>query len=73
MKTEVNDKKFLKAVEVANALKVSEQKAYSIIRTLNMELEQQGYSVIKGRVLKEYFEEKYAIKKKEVKESEMVV
>ncbi len=33
--------------------------AYKVVRTLNAELKQQGYSVIRGKVSRKYFEKKY--------------
>lgn len=61
----INDMSFyFSAWEVASILGVSEQKAYSIIRKLNYELKNEGYEVIKGKVLKSYFMEKYNINEK---------
>ena len=71
---DANREKFYNAIQVASILNVSEQKGYSIIRECNMELQEQGVAVLKGRVLKDYFEKKYGIdiqkKEKEVKDSE---
>jgi len=44
---------------VAEILGVSIDKAYKIIRSLNVQLEKKGYIVIAGRVPKKYFHEKY--------------
>lgn len=49
---------FIKADEVANILGVSKSYAYKVIKTLNVELEKQGYLTISGRVSKKYFLEK---------------
>lgn len=49
---------FIKADEVANILGVSKSYAYKVIKTLNAELEKQGYLTISGRVSKKYFLEK---------------
>lgn len=49
---------FIKADEVANILGVSKSYAYKVIKTLNAELEEQGYLTISGRVSKKYFLEK---------------
>ena len=44
---------------VAEILGVSIDKAYKIIKSLNVQLEKKGYIVIAGRVPKKYFHEKY--------------
>ena len=49
---------FIKADEVANILGISKSYAYKVIKTLNAELEEQGYLTISGRVSKKYFLEK---------------
>lgn len=49
---------FIKADEVASILGVSKSYAYKVIKTLNTELEKQGYLTISGRVSKKYFLEK---------------
>lgn len=49
---------FIKADEVASILGVSKSYAYKVIKTLNAELEKQGYLTISGRVSKKYFLEK---------------
>jgi hypothetical protein len=49
---------FLSAREVATELGVSMAYAYKLIRTLNGELDQQGFLTINGRVSRQYFYEK---------------
>lgn len=51
-------KQYATAKEVAEAMGISEGKAYGIIRELNAQLKQQGYITISGKVNRKYFEEK---------------
>lgn len=51
-------KQYVTAKEVAEALGVSEGKAYGIIRELNAQLRAAGYITIAGKVNRAYFEEK---------------
>lgn len=51
-------KQFITAREVAEALGVSDGKAYAVIRELNGQLKAQGYITIAGKVSRVYFEEK---------------
>ena len=55
----MSNKLFVKADEVAEALGVSAPYAYKLIRKLNGELEQKGFTTIAGRVSKKYFHEKF--------------
>jgi hypothetical protein len=54
----MENKLFLRAEEVATELGVSMAYAYKLIRTLNGELEKQGFITINGRVSSKYFYEK---------------
>ena len=54
----MNEKKYLKAEDVAAYMDVSVPMAYKIIRQLNNELVAQGYLVVSGRVNRAYFEKK---------------
>jgi len=54
----MNEKKYLKAEDVAAYMDVSVPMAYKIIRRLNNELVAQGYLVVAGRVNRAYFEKK---------------
>lgn len=47
------------ASEVQELLGVSRAKAYKVVKTLNAELQKQGYIVVAGRIPKKYFAEKY--------------
>ena len=47
--------------DVVGMLNVSRPKAYAIMRTLNMELADQGYIVVSGKVSSRYFNEKLYI------------
>lgn len=49
---------FISAKEVAQDLQVSDSYAYRLIRKLNQELEGQGYVIIKGKISRQYFEER---------------
>lgn len=51
-------KQYATAKEVAEALGVSEGKAYGIIRELNTQLKAAGYITVQGKVNRRYFEEK---------------
>lgn len=49
----------LRVDDVQKALRISQQKAYDVIRTLNEELNAKGYITIRGRVNKEYFMKRF--------------
>lgn len=51
-------KQVVGAKEVAEALDISESKAYVIIRQLNSELSSKGYLTVRGKVSRAYFNEK---------------
>ncbi|MBM0066746.1 ICEBs1 excisionase [Alkalicoccobacillus gibsonii] len=55
---------FLTPKDVQEILHVKEAKAYEVIRQLNRELKQEGYMVIRGKVSKSKFEERYVYKGK---------
>ena len=61
---ELGDKAIMiDAKEVGEALGVSRNKAYEIIRQLNSELEEKDFYVIRGKVSKKYFLERiYGLK-----------
>ena len=44
--------------EVAKELEVSKSYAYKIVQKLNMELKEEGYLTISGKVNKKYFEKR---------------
>lgn len=52
-------KVYLTAQEVSELLGVSKTKAYTIIRSLNNELEAEGYIVVSGKVARKRLEERY--------------
>lgn len=54
---------FMTVAEVSKELGVSRSSAYKIIRELNEELMAQGYMVITGKVIKEYLDERFHLKK----------
>ncbi|MEC1900707.1 ICEBs1 excisionase [Bacillus atrophaeus] len=58
---------FLKAHDIQKILGVKQAKAYSIIRELNSEMEEAGYKVIKGRLNKAKFEERFFYQRQESK------
>lgn len=47
------------AAEVAEALKVSISKAYSIVRECNAALSKKGYYTVRGRVSRQFLEDKF--------------
>ena len=60
------DNKFIRAGEVAQELSVSKPYAYKLIKQLNKELEEKGFITIRGRVSRQYFEERiYGVRKEE--------
>lgn len=54
----MEEKRFLKADDVADYMGISVPMAYKIIRRLNDELHAQGYITVSGRVSRKYFESK---------------
>lgn len=50
---------YITANEIMEILGVGRSKAYEIVRTMNGELEEAGYNVIKGKVPVRYFQKKY--------------
>ena len=57
---EQNSKPVIMGVEeVMHALSISRPYAYRIIRMLNSEMEQRGYTTIKGKVSRKYFYESF--------------
>lgn len=54
----MNDKMYMNAEEVAEAMGISVAFAYKIMRELNAELKQKGYIVVSGRVNRQYFLER---------------
>ena len=45
--------------DVIELLGVSQSKAYEIIRNLNSELDRQGFLILRGKVSKAFFDEKW--------------
>ena len=54
----MNEKLYMNAQEVAEAMGISVAFAYKIIRNLNAELKQKGYITVSGRVNRQYFMER---------------
>ncbi|MDH8678650.1 transcriptional regulator [Fusibacter bizertensis] len=55
-----NDKStFYNANDIATILGISTSSAYRIIKELNHELHLKGFIVIRGKISKKYFEEKF--------------
>ena len=52
-------KQFYTAQDLSELLSVSESKSYSLIRTMNDELQQQGFLVVKGRIPAAYVEKRF--------------
>lgn len=57
------NKQFITADEIMKTLDIGRTKAYQIIKDLNAELTSKGYLVIKGKVSRQYFCQRYAIEK----------
>lgn len=55
----IENKDFLNVEDVKKILRVKENTAYSVIRKLNKQLKAKGFEIIRGRVNKKYFLEKY--------------
>lgn len=53
-----NEKRFLRAKDIMEILDVSDGMAYKIIKDMNEELKEKGYYVQRGRLSRDYFEEK---------------
>ncbi len=54
----MNDK-FLKVEDVMQILGISKSAAYKIMRQMNGELTKKGYAVIRGKISRKYFEERF--------------
>ncbi len=52
------EKRFFDVHDVSTIMGVSRTTAYTIIRKLNMELEERGYITISGKVPRKFFEER---------------
>lgn len=52
---------FLDVNDVSEIMRVSESKAYSVIKQLNKELKSKGYITVCGKISKKFFEEKIYI------------
>ena len=51
------EKLFMNVTEVAEVLDVSESYAYKLIRKMNVELKENGFITIGGKINREFFEE----------------
>lgn len=57
---------FMDAYEIIEITGMSEAYAYKLIKQLNKELEEKGFITIRGRVSRQYFEERiYGVRKEE--------
>ena len=52
-------KLFITVKEVSQVLQVSDQQSYKIIRSMNEQLKEKGYLVVRGRVDRKYFLEHF--------------
>lgn len=60
----MKDDTFMDVNDIMEVTKMSEAYAYKLIKTLNEELDKQGFITIRGRVSKKYFEERvYGVRK----------
>ena len=53
------NEKFLEVGDVMQILGISRSAAYKLMRQINSELEKKGYIVIRGKVSRKYFEERF--------------
>lgn len=53
------NKDFLRVEDVQEILEIKKDTAYAVIRKLNKQLKDKGYEIVRGRVNKRYFLEKY--------------
>jgi predicted transcriptional regulator len=53
------NEKFLKVEDVMQILGISKSAAYKIMRQMNDELLKKGYVIIRGKVSRKYFEERF--------------
>ena len=53
------NEKFLKVDDVMQILGISKSAAYNIMRQLNNEPKEKGYAVIRGKISRKYFEERF--------------
>jgi hypothetical protein len=51
--------RFLQVEEMMDILGISKSAAYKIMREMNDELKEKGYSIIRGKVSRKYFYEKF--------------
>lgn len=54
----MNDSTFIRVEEIAKDLDVSKASAYKLMRTLNNELTEKGFYTVRGRVSRQYYEER---------------
>ena len=52
-------KQFYNVKDIQELLEVSESKAYQYIRTMNLELQEKVYLLVRGKVPKAYVEERF--------------
>lgn len=50
---------FISADEIAKELGMSKAYAYKLMQLFNKELKEKGYMTIRGRISREYFEERF--------------
>ena len=55
----MQQKLYYTAADLAAMVGVGRTTGYSIVKQLNTELKEKGYLVIKGKVPKDYFDERY--------------
>lgn len=53
------EKQFMNAAELCSMMGVSESKAYDLIRTMNSELQRDGYLTVRGRVPTAYVKKRF--------------
>lgn len=63
-------KQFYNVKDIQELLEVSKSKAYQYIRTMNSELQEKGFLVVRGKVPKAYVEERFFGLKQEAQEKD---
>lgn len=66
MSKKAKTREFYRAKDIMEILDISQASAYKVIKELNQELNKNGYYTIRGKVSKDFFEEKYYYNPKKI-------
>lgn len=61
----MKSQRFMDSKDVADELGVSQSYAYKVIKRLNNELQKKGFITVAGRVIRQYFNERFYGEKEE--------